>query len=141
MAQASSRITVHAPVDAIWNEICRFGAADRYLPGVVDCMVDGTDVGARRTLTNADGSTIVERLDALDEANHRLCYTLLTDTPFDHCLTTIAVHDLGQSQAEVTWWATFEADGLPVSEAVALLEGALQENCLALKRFIEAGTQ
>ena len=141
MAQASSRITVHASVDAIWSEICRFGAADRYLPGVVNCLFDGADVGARRTLTNADGSTIVERLEVLDEVNHRLCYALLTDTPFDNCLTTIAVYDLGQSQAEVTWWATFEADGLPVSEAVALLEGALQENCLALKRFIEAGTQ
>ena len=141
MAQASSRITIHAPVAAIWAEISRFDAADRYLPGVVNCMSDGAKIRARRTLTNADGSMIVERLEALDEVNHRLRYALLSDTPFDNCLTTIAVHDLGQSQAEVTWRATFEADGLPASEAVSLLEGALQENCLALKRFIEAGGQ
>jgi hypothetical protein len=105
------------------------------------CMFDGADVGARRTLTNADGSMIVERLEALDEVNHRLRYALLTDTPSDNCLTTIAVHDLGQSQSEVTWCATFEADGLPASEAVSLLKGALQENCLALKRFMETGGQ
>ena len=95
--------------------------------------------GARRTLTSADGSTIVERLEALDGAAHRLSYALLTDTPFRNCLTTMLVHDLGQGQAEVEWSATFEADGLPADEAREMLESALAANCLALKQFMEAG--
>ena len=49
----------------------------------------------------------------------------------------MAVRDLGPNRAELTWSATFEADGLPVSEAEALLEGALADNCLALKRYME----
>ena len=51
----------------------------------------------------------------------------------------MAIRDLGPNQAELTWSATFEADGLPENEAIALLEGALAENCLALKWYMEDG--
>lgn len=98
----------------------------------------GAGVGALRTLTSADGSTIVERLETLDEIALRLSYALLTDTPFGDCLTSMAVRDLGPNQAELTWSAvTFRPDGLPADEALALLEGALTENCLALKQIMD----
>ena len=139
MTQAFSKITIHAPTDAVWQVISDFGAAGQYLAGVVDCTVEGEGVGALRTLTSADGSTIVERLETLDAAAQRLSYAMLTDTPFGNCLTTMAVRDLGPNQAELAWTATFQPDGLPESEAVDLLEGALAENCLALKQFMEAG--
>jgi len=137
MTYATSMITIHAPADVVWRLIRDFGAAGQYLAGVVDCTVEGEGVGARRTLTNADGSTIVERLEAVDAAARRLSYALLTDTPFCDCLTTMAVRDLGPHQAELAWSATFQADGLPASEAVDLLGGALAENCLTLKQFME----
>ncbi len=139
MTRATSKITIHAPVDAIWQVIGDFGAAGQYLAGVVNCTVEGEGVGARRTLTSADGSTIVERLEMLDAATRRLSYALLTDTPFRDCLTTMSLHDLGPYQAELGWLATFEADGLPASEAAELMEGALAANCLALKQFMEGG--
>jgi hypothetical protein len=119
--------------------ISDFGVAGQYLAGVVDWSVEGEGVGALRTLTSADGSAIVERLETLDAASQRLSYALLTDTPFRNCMTTIAVRDLGRNQAELVWMATFQPDGIPASEAVELLEGALAENCLALKQFMEAG--
>jgi len=130
---------IHAPTDAIWQVISDLRAACQYLPGVGNCTVEGAGVGAVRTLTNADGTTIVERLEALDEVAHRLSYSLLTDTPFRNCLTTVTVRDLGPSQSELEWLATFQPDGLPASEAVELMEGALAANCLALKQFMEAG--
>ena len=73
----------------------------------------------------------------MDEAAHRLSYALLTDTPFGNCLTTMTVRDVGPHQAELAWSASFQPDGLPASEAVALLEGALAANCLALKQLLE----
>ncbi len=106
---------------------------------VVNCSVAGEGVGALRTLTSADGSTIVERLEMLDPAAHRLSYALLTDTPFRDCLTTMALRELGPRRAELAWSVDFQPEGLPESEAVALLEGALAANGLALKRFMEAG--
>jgi len=127
------------PADAIWQVISDFGAAGHYLAGVADCTVAGVGIGALRTLTSTDGSTIVERLEALDEVAHRLSYALLTDTPFGDCLTTMSVRALGPNQAELAWSASFQPDGLPASEAVALLEGALAANCLTLKQLLEAG--
>ena len=137
MTQASCKTTINIPADAIWQVISDFGAAGQYLSGVVTCTGEGAGVGALRTLTSADGSAIVERLEVLDEAAHHLSYALLTDTPFRNCLTTMAVRDLAPRRAELKWSATFQADGIPVSEAVEMLEGALATNCLALKQFME----
>jgi hypothetical protein len=139
MCRALTKIMIHAQADAIWQVISDLRAACQYLPGVGNCTVEGAGVGALRTLTSADASTIVERLEALDQAAHRLSYALLTDTPFGNCLTMMAVRDLGLCQAELEWSATFESDGLPASEAVELMEGALAANCVALKQFMEAG--
>jgi hypothetical protein len=105
---------------------------------VVNCTVEGVGVGALRTLTYVDGSCIVERLEALDDATYRLSYVLLTDTPFRDCVTTVTVHDLGRGRCEVTWAATFDADGLPASEAQEMLEGAFGLNGQALQHFLAA---
>ena|GEM_PF-511216 len=142
-SQASSTIAIHAPADAVWRVISDFGAACQYLDMVVNCTVEGEGVGALRTLTFADGGTLVERLEALDEVARRLSYTLLSDTPlsdtpFRECLTTVTVHYLGPSQAEVAWSATFEPDVLPPDEAVELLERAFELNGQALRNFMAA---
>jgi hypothetical protein len=137
LSQASSTIVIHAPADAIWRVLSDFGAACQYLDMVDNCTVAGEGVGAVRTLTLADGGTIVERLEALDEAARRMSYALLTDTPFRDCLTTVSLGDLGRGRCQVTWSASFEADGLPASEAAELLEGALAANCVALKQWLE----
>jgi hypothetical protein len=117
--------------------ISDFDAACKYLVMVIGCTVEGQGIGALRTLTSTDGRTIVERLDTLDGAAHRLSYALLSDTPFRDCVTTMTVRDLGPNQAELAWSASFQPDGLPASEAVALLEASLAANCLALKQLLE----
>ena len=89
MSYASCKPLINLSADAIWRVISDFGAAGLYLVRVVDCTVEGAGVGAQRTLTSADGSAIVERLETLDTASQRLSYALLTDTPFGNCLTTI----------------------------------------------------
>jgi len=137
MTQVSCKTTINTSADAIWQAISDFGAAGNYLPGVLTCTVEGEGVGALRTLTSADGSMVVERLEALDGTARHLSYTLLTDTPFRDCLTTMIVRELAPGQAELEWSATFQPEGIPVSEAVDMLEGALSANCLALKKFME----
>ena len=124
------------PADAIWQVLSDFGAACQYLVMVKNCTVEGQGIGALRTLTYTDGSTIVERLKTLDDAAHRLSYALLSDTPFRDCLTTVTMHDLGLEQCEVVWAAIFDADGLPASEAQEMLEGAFELNSRALQHFL-----
>jgi hypothetical protein len=137
MSRVACTTTINRPADALWRAISDFGAAGRHLFGIVACTVDGRGVGARRTLTSGDGSTVLERLETLDGVDRRLSYRLLTDTPFRACLTTMAVHTLGPDRAELEWSATFEPDGLPEREAVALLEGALATDSLTLKQVLE----
>ena len=137
MPQASCKTTIHTPADALWRVISDFGAAGGYLSGIVSFTVKGEGVGALRTLTSVDGSSIVERLETQDEAARQLSYSLQTDTPFQNCLTTMTVRDLGSGRAELAWSATFQSTGIPAGEAVEMLEGALSANCLALKQFME----
>ena len=61
-------------------------------------------------------------------------YHRATESPFRDCLTSVTVRDLGRGQGEVTWAATFAADGLPASEAMEMLEGAFESNSRALRR-------
>lgn len=137
MIQASSTIIIDTAADSVWQLIGDFGSVGQYLTMVVLCKVEGVGVGALRTLTSTDGSVILERLETLDKAARSLSYALLTNTPFNNCLTTMALRDLGPNQAELLWSASFEPDGLPESEAVDLLESALTANCLALKQLLE----
>ena len=141
MTNASSSSIINVSADVAWRVISDFGAACQYLVMVEKCTVEGQGIGALRTLTSPDGSTIVERLETLVEASHQLSYVLLTDTPFRNCVTTMMVRELGQSRAELEWSAAFEADGLPAEEARELLEDALTTNCLALKQLLEAGRE
>ena len=138
MTYASSRITIDVSADAAWRVIGDFGAACHYLAMVVDCTIVGAGVGALRTVTSADGSSIVERPEALDQASYRLSYALLSDTPFRDCLTTVTVYELSPGQCEVAWTASFQPDGLPANEAQEMLEGAFELNSRALQHFLES---
>jgi hypothetical protein len=121
---------------AIWQVLSDFGAACQYLVMVENCAVEGQGIGALRTLTYADGSRIVERFQALDDASQRLSYALLSDTRFRDCLTTVTVYELSPGQCEVAWTASFQADGLPANEAQAMLEAAFKLNGRTLQHFL-----
>ena len=56
MTSAYSAIMIHASAGAIWQVVSDFGGACTYLAGVVACTVEGEGIGARRTLTDADGT-------------------------------------------------------------------------------------
>ena len=75
MTCASGRLIINVSAYAMWQMIGDFGAACRYLGMVINCTVEGRGIGAQRTLTYADGSRIVERLEELDAAALNLSLT------------------------------------------------------------------
>jgi mxaD protein len=135
---ASSKLIINVSAGAVWQVLSDFGAACQYLGMVIDCTVEGQGIGAQRTLTYADSSRIVERLETLDDASQRLSYALLSDTPFRDCLTTVTVYELSPGQCEVAWTASFQPDGLPANEAQEMLEGAFELNGRELQHFLAA---
>jgi hypothetical protein len=137
MLHATQVVTIHTPVDTIWQTISDFGAGATYLAMVAHCTVQGAGTGALRTLTYLDGSVIVERLETVDQATHCLSYNLISDTPFGNCLTTMALRALTPDQVELHWTADFQPTNLPENEALSLMEGMLADNCRALKQLLE----
>lgn len=138
MTWTSNTITINVRVDALWEAVSAFGAIELYLPKIVSCQASGDGPGALRTLTSPDGGVIVERLESLNHADRRLTFSLLTDTPFHNCLTTLHTYPIGSSQSALEWTVSFEPDGLPEGEAVALLASALAADSLSFKRSLEA---
>jgi hypothetical protein len=114
-----------------------FGAASRDLFGVVGCTVEGAWAGALRTLTSGVGSTIVERLESLNDALLQLSYALLTGAPIRNCLTTMAVPVLRPN------WALNWNGGQPSSptapgkRACGSAAGSAGRAAMALKEFLE----
>lgn len=137
MTKVSCTITIQKSAESIWQVISDFGAGSQYIPLITRCMLTGTGTGALRVLTYLDGNQIVERLEMLNDAEHCLSYTLLSDTPFGSCLTTMALLAKSPDQAELTWSANFGPPSLPLDEAVSLMEAMLADNCLALKHMLE----
>ena len=137
MSHATKIITIQAPVDTVWKVISDFAAGTKYLAMVTHCTVQGSGAGALRTLTYRDGSVIFERLEMVDEVTYCLSYSLLTDTQFGNCLTTMALHALSPSQTQLTWTADFQPISLPANEALSLIEGMLADNCQILKQLLE----
>lgn len=137
MLHATQVITLGTPVDVIWQVISDFGAGAKYLAMVKQCTVQGKGIGALRTLTYLDGSVILERLERLDDVTHSLSFTLLSDTPFGSCRTTIVLMALGPERTELTWTAEFQSTSLPANEAESLMEGMLAVNCVSLKELFE----
>ena len=135
---AASRITVHAPVDVVWNVIGDFGAAHRYLPGVTACSVEGSGVGALRTLTRADGSQTVERLEEWDGGNHTLSYSLLSEADIATLLTKVSVGELASDRCEVTFWANLQSDGNSTSREVDTLAESLESTARGLLHLLHS---
>ena len=66
MAQASATIDIPAPPDRVWQLIGGFGSLPDWLPYIPASEL--SEGGRVRRLTNPGGDTIVERLEAFDNA-------------------------------------------------------------------------
>ena len=63
--------------------------------------------GFLQSNTCANGGTIQERLEAMDETANRLSQAPLTGTPFRNYLVIMEVGSLAPDQAEPEWSTTF----------------------------------
>lgn len=103
---------LNVPIAILWQTISGFGDVDKWLAATAKCELDGTGVGTIRTLTTTDGIVITEKLEAVDEANYTIEYSLLEEPfPVKNYVANMVLSDAGNGQTSVHWTGDFDLVG------------------------------
>lgn len=131
---------IPAPVEQVWGVVRAFDGLADWHPTFEASVLDSgsaAEVGAIRRLTIAGGGgTVVERLLALDDLDHRFTYEIL-ESPFAirryvSTMQLMPVTDTGQAFGH--WWSEYDAEGAAEAELTALFSGLYADGFAALKK-------
>ena len=121
MAQAKIVENIAVPAHRVFAQLGNF-AGVKPGPGLEAVEYDGEGVGMTRTMKLANG-TVVERLDAYDEAARSWTYAIINEDsplPFANYSATVQILDNGDETSTVNWVGTFDARGVGEAQAVKL---------------------
>ncbi|MFQ3557756.1 SRPBCC family protein [Streptomyces gramineus] len=134
-AAARATLDVRRPADQVWQLIGGFDALPDWLPYITRSLPG--EGGRLRTLTNAEGEVIVERLEAFDASARSYTYSIeRAPFPVTGYRSTLQVVDLGDGGCRVEWSGTFTADGVTDAEATALFDGIYRDGLAALEETL-----
>jgi mxaD protein len=78
--KAKESITIHAPVDSVWNAIKQFDAIATWHPDVKASSGDGKNASdGTRTITLQNDGQLIESLDYYSDKDHEYNYRLKTE--------------------------------------------------------------
>jgi hypothetical protein len=132
MAQASAKIDIAASPDQVWQLIDGFGSLPDWLPLFPKSEL--SEGGRVRRLANPGGDTLVERLEAFDNAARSYSYSILqAPLPVTDYLSTLRVQETdGGKGSRVEWSGQFTPNGVSDREASRLVQGIYQDGLEAL---------
>ena len=139
MVKVSMNTTINAAAGDVWQTISDFNGMPKWHAVIVDSNLEGSGVGALRTLTlQGGGPPVVEKLESLDEQVQALSYSIVSGPlPLEGYVATMEVRSLGEGSCELNWSSTFEAKGAPEDEAVKIVEGVYSAGFDGLKKLYE----
>ena len=137
MAKVSMQTIINASADEVWKTISDFNGLPKFVPAITKSTVEGSGLGAVRTLRLQDSETpIIERLERMDEEKRSLSYSIIeSPLPLADYIATLEIRPLAENRCEVTWWSTFEPKGAPESEALMTVEGVYAMGFEGLKKI------
>jgi hypothetical protein len=128
---ARATLDVRQSADRVWQLIGGFDSLPDWLPYITQSR--SSEGGRLRTLTNAEGGVIVERLEAFDATARSYTYSIeQAPFPVTAYRSTLQVVDRGGDGCRVEWSGTFTPDGVTDAEATALFEGIYRDGLAAL---------
>ena len=132
MAQASASIDIPAPPDEVWQLIGGFNSLPDWLPHAHKSEL--SQGGRVRHLANADGQTIIERLEAFDNDARSYSYSILhAPFPVTGYQSTLCVQATrGGKSSRVKWFGQFEPQGVSDQEASRLFQDFYEDGLKAL---------
>lgn len=138
MLEINMRTVIDAPAENVWSVISDFGSIENYVNAVQDCSVEGTGIGARRTLTLNDGGKLVERLENLDDSSRTLTYKIVSGPlPVDNYISNMKVNEISTNQCEIVWTSSFVASGVSDDEAKQIIEEIYNMGFEGLKKLFQ----
>ncbi len=121
---SSVKGTSAASVDAVWAKIGDFCGIANWLPAIEKCALSAD--GKTRTLSLKGGGSIVEKLEARDDAQHSYSYSIVEGPlPVANYMSTISVTKDGAG-AMVTWNGHYDAKGASEADAKKTIDGVYQ---------------
>jgi carbon monoxide dehydrogenase subunit G len=132
---------VAAPAAEVWELLGDFGGLAKWCgPVLQSCRVEGSGVGAVRTIVLAGGKSIRERLEGLDPPRRTLSYSIVGKSPIPvrDYLATCRVVETGPSECRVDWEARFEPDGVSEEQAQSMLGSSYSDSIDKVRRVLGA---
>ncbi|MBG0850477.1 SRPBCC family protein [Streptomyces spinoverrucosus] len=139
MATTTASLDIPQSPDRVWQLIGGFGSLPDWLPYIPASEL--SEGGRVRTLTNEDGGTIVERLQAFDQETRSYSYAIeQAPFPVTGYLSTLTVHAVpGRPDASrVEWSGSFTPVGVSDAEAEDLFHGIYTDGLAALLKTVSA---
>lgn len=135
MPEIVKRAVIEMPADEIWTIVGQFSRLPEWSPLVTQCRVDGSGVGAVRTLTMHDGAVVKERMDAYDADRRAYAYSIVDPgkLPLKSCRSTIRVEPDGEKRSIVTWAGWFEVSEAEESDAARSIDAFYEAGIEALR--------
>lgn len=133
MAKAFSSATLAAPAGKVWDVVKGFNNLPDWHPAFRESEIDSASNS--RVMKLSDGSPLLERLEAFDNAGRMMRYSITrTELPIKTYLGTLKVSEAGNNSCQIEWSADFEAEPGKTDEMKEALEGVYQAGFEALEQ-------
>jgi len=140
MARVNVSEEIAAPAATVCDLVGNPAYGARW-PVVERCEVEGEGPGCIRTLQLLDGSTICERLDAIDPAARTYGSTILemAGLPIKKLEYRVSVSELGPERCRVDWEMTFQPSGISEDRLAHMLEGIFTSSTTSIRDTLGVG--
>jgi len=141
MSEVKVSEPVAAPAAKVWELLGDFGGVAKWGGGMLEsCTVEGSGVGAVRTIGLPGGGSIQERCEAYDAAGRALTYSIIGKSPIPirKYVSTCRVVATGPNACRVDWEGRFEPDGLTEDQAQDLVRGIYTGGIRAVRKLLDA---
>ena len=141
MSEVKVSEPVAAPAGKVWEFLGDFGGVMKWGGGMLQsCTVEGSGVGAVRTIGLPGGASIQERCEGYDPAGRALTYAIIGKSPLPlrDYLSTCRVVETGTNACRVDWNGRFEPDGVPEEQAQNMVRGIYTGGIAAVRKLLGA---
>ncbi|MEO1264036.1 MAG: SRPBCC family protein [Bacteroidota bacterium] len=107
--QISVAKNIQAPSGFIWETISLVGGVQHWMPGILDCRMEGRGEGAHRLCKMEDG-WLREIIESIDHINRIFEYSVHEQKilPFENFRGKIKIVDQPKNNCEIIWEGKFE---------------------------------